>query len=311
MSEIRCVQPGESGLYPLERQLGRWRRAWLRTFRKEYVAAMLQQREGSCPSCPHDIVDSRDLKLVRNVCGYSFPAKADKWRHLDKLPFAQQGLIEITVLGGGCALLAFAFASIWSIIPAAITAFYLWFFRDPSRTPPEDEQLVVAPCDGIVDDICEIEHCEWLGGPARRIGISLSLFDVHLNRAPIDALVTQTHYHRGVFRNAQRKGDHADNEQFWTVFTPERGAPIAVRQIAGPMARTIVNEARLGEPVARGERFGMIKFGSRTELYLPADAKDRLLVTTGHRVRGGETALLDRSALAARQRTPLLPRRLA
>jgi phosphatidylserine decarboxylase len=294
-ANIRCVQPGERGLFRLERAFGRWRRAWLRTFRKEYVARMTELREGECPDCPHDIVDPRDLKLYRNVCGYRFPEEVDRFAWRGRLPFARQGLVEVTVVGVGGILLAAALAFInpWlSIPPLLLAVFYFWFFRDPERAAPEGRGLVLAPCDGVVDDICEVEHCEHLGGPALRIGISLSLFNVHLNRSPVEGVVERVHYHRGVFKNAQRKGDHSNNEQFWTVFRPRNAEPVAVRQIAGPMARTIVNEVRPGQNVARGERFGMIKFGSRTELYVPSHAARQIVAALGMRVQGGVTTII-------------------
>jgi phosphatidylserine decarboxylase len=316
VTAIRCVQPGERGLFRLERAFGRWRRWWLRRFRRGYVQRMAALRTGECADCAHDIVDPRDLKLLRNVCGYDFPAAADPFRWRDRLPFARQGLVEVTLVGLGGLLAAsiLMWLEPWLAVPPAVLAgFYAWFFRDPERAVPTEADLVVAPCDGLVDEICAVDHCEPLGGPALRIGISLSLFDVHLNRCPIAGTVTATHYAAGVFRNAQRRGDHSANEQFWTVFqpaAPEGGGrttdPIAVRQIAGPMARTIVNEVRLGEVVARGTRFGMIKFGSRTELYVPRSAAGyRVVATLGQRVLGGVTAVLDaRTGVAAAPPTP-------
>ena len=166
------------------------------------------------------------------------------------------------------------------------------FFRDPRREIPTDPQLLLSPCDGRVDDIVEVECCV-LGVPAIRIGVSLSLFNVHVNRAPIRGRVFEVRYSPGIFKNAMRRGDHSQNEQLWTVFEPAaQGTPrVAVRQIAGPVARRIVCEVRPGQEVAQGERFGMIKFGSRTELYLPQDAGFELLVRAGDRVKGGLSRL--------------------
>ena len=306
---IRWVQPGERGLFRLERAFGRGRRALLRRFRRGYVQRMAALREGECPDCPHDVVDPRDLKLVRNVCGYRFPPEADAFRWRSRLPFARQGLVEVTVVGLGGLLLAAALAFVepWLALPPLLVAlFYFWFFRDPEREVPTEPEAVVAPCDGIVDDLCEVEDCDLLGGPAMRVGISLSLFDVHLNRTPLDARVQAVRYQPGLFKNAMRKGDHSNNEQFWTVFQPlDAGLPpLAVRQIAGPMARTIVNDVRRGEIRARGDRFGMIKFGSRTELYFPRGAPYELAVHLGQRVRGGVTRLLTQVAASPMATTP-------
>jgi phosphatidylserine decarboxylase len=248
-------------------------------------------------------VDPRDLKLYRNVCRHRFPPQCDRFAWRGRLPFARQGLVEVVVMGVGGLLAAIALlfvAPLAALLPAIAGVFYLWFFRDPNREVPRAPDIVVAPCDGVVDDICALEHCDVFDGPATRVGISLSLFDVHLNRAPVDAMIHAVRYSPGAFRNAMRKGDHENNEQFWTVFAPVDGAPhLAVRQIAGPMARTIVNEVRVGQPVARGERFGMIKFGSRTELYLPAGRAYDLAVRLGQRVRGGRDCVLRRRDVAS------------
>ena len=294
-NKIRCVQPGESGVFVLERFWGRLRRRYLRWLRRGYVARMAGLRRGDCPDCPHDIVDARDLKLYRNVCGFWFPPEADAFAWRDRLPFARMGLAEVVVLGGGGFLVALGLlfiAPLLAILPAAFGVFICWFFRDPRREIPTDPQLLLSPCDGRVDDIVEVECCV-LGVPAIRIGVSLSLFNVHVNRTPIRGRVFEVRYSSGIFKNAMRRGDHSQNEQLWTVFEPAApGTPrVAVRQIAGPVARRIVCEVRPGQEVAQGEPFGMIKFGSRTELYLPRGAGFTLLVQAGDRVKGGLSRL--------------------
>jgi len=294
--EIRCVQPGESGVFILERLWGRWRRAWLRLFRPSHVARMRSLRQGDCPDCPHDILDPRDLKLYRNVCGYWFAQQDDPFRWRDRLPFARMGLAEVVILGGGGltagTLLLFT-APLLAVLPFAFALFIFWFFRDPSRQIPDDPTAILSPCDGVVDDIVELPGCRVLEGPVLRIGISLSLFNVHINRTPIRSRVAAVHYFRGVYKNAMRKGDHSNNEQLWTVYAPDTAPnrPIAVRQIAGPVARRIVCEVRTGQELAAGAPFGMIKFGSRTELYLPSAAGYEPKVHLGMRVRGGQTVL--------------------
>ncbi len=255
---------------------------------------MRRLRQGECPDCPHDILDPRDLKLCRNVCGYWFAPEDDPFRWRDRLPIARMGLAEVVVLGGGSLVLGallWPLAPLFAILLFGFALFVLWFFRDPPRRIPADPAAVLSPCDGVVDDILELPECPVLQGPVLRIGISLSLFNVHVNRAPIHGRVSGVYYFRGVFQNAMRKGDHTHNEQLWTVYAPDAAPdhPIAVRQIAGPIARRIVCEVRPGQELPAGAPFGMIKFGSRTELYLPAGARYEVTVRLGTRVRGGQT----------------------
>ena len=126
----------------MERAFGRLRRRYLRVLRPDYVARMTELRQGECPGCTHDIVDPRDLKLYRNVCGFRFPPEADRFAWRGRLPFARQGLVEVTVVGVGGALLAVAllFVVPWlSFALALVALFYFWFFRDPHRVVPTSD----------------------------------------------------------------------------------------------------------------------------------------------------------------------------
>ena len=165
-----------------------------------------------------------------------------------------------------------------------------WFFRDPDRMPPDDMNAWVSPADGVVSDIKTIERFDLLGGPCVRIGIFLSVFDVHVNRAPCDAFVARTIYKKGKFISALKHDEaSSDNESNTIVLEDESRQPIAVvKQIAGLIARRIVFTPKTFEKVTRGQRVGLIKFGSRTELYIPQRLEPEILVKVGQRVRGGD-----------------------
>jgi phosphatidylserine decarboxylase len=280
----------------LELAWGRLRRRWLRLACPGYVSRMRAARRGACPGCPHDVIDDRDLKLVRNVCGYRFAAGVVPRRWLDRVPIARMGRCEALLYGGGLSALAAAIACLSpyaALPPALLAVFVLLFFRDPARQIPAGAGLVVSPADGVVTDVDEESEAPFWDGPAVRIGIYLSVFDVHVNRAPEAARVIEVRYGPGRFLNSSRPAAARANEHCWTLF--EREAPphhlVAVKQIAGTFARRIVCEARPGEVLARGQRFGMIKFGSRTELYLATAPGLCVAVRPGDRVRGGSSVL--------------------
>jgi phosphatidylserine decarboxylase len=162
------------------------------------------------------------------------------------------------------------------------------FFRDPERAAPADSNLILAAADGTVMDIVELDENEVLKGRTRRVGIFLSIFDVHTNRAPIDGRVIYRHHRPGLFLDARRADCSEKNESMTWAFENPR-VTIVVRQITGAIARRIVAWANVGDELKKGERFGMIRFGSRTELYLPLNAE--VLVTVGDHVFGGATAI--------------------
>jgi phosphatidylserine decarboxylase len=162
------------------------------------------------------------------------------------------------------------------------------FFRDPERCVPVDQNVVVAAADGTVMDIVEIDENEVLRDRTHRVGIFLSVFDVHTNRAPIDGRVIYCQHRPGFFLDARRPDCSEKNESMTWAFE-NRSVTVVVRQITGAIARRIVAWANVGDDLKKGERFGMIRFGSRTELYLPLSAT--ILVNVGDHVAGGATPI--------------------
>ena len=184
---------------------------------------------------------------------------------------------------------AILFVSAWlSLIFLALFLFTIAFFRDPNRSVPVGPNLIVAPADGMVRDILELDEKEVLKTRTRRVGIFLSIFDVHTNRAPIDGRIIYRQHHDGLCLDARDPDCPEKNEAMTWAFENPRGA-IVVRQLTGAIARRIVAWANVGDELKKGERFGMIRFGSRTELYLPLDAE--VLVKTGDHVSGGSTVI--------------------
>lgn len=300
---ITSVQPGGGLCMNLELRWGQLRRAYLRRFRPAYVQRMLAQRQGECPQCPHDIIDPRDLKFYRNVCGYSFRPEDDAFRWRGQLGLARMGLAEVigaTLLylgfAAGMFLLAFAVHGSLGLLPLLLTPIYLeilYFFRDPERPVPDDPDALVSPADGTITDIGEVAEPEFPGGRAFRVGMFLSIFNVHVNRVPRAGRVKQLRYYPGEFLDARHAECGVRNEQFWIDLEDGRtGQPLRVKQIAGAIARRIVCWLRPDEEVRAGERLGMIKFGSRTEIYLPAGAAIEMRVQVGDAVQGGRTVLL-------------------
>ena len=173
----------------------------------------------------------------------------------------------------------------WAIPPLLLALFFLWFFRDPERKIPDTPGAVVSPADGKVTDASVIAA----GGEKRmRISIFLSVFDVHVNRSPIAGVVRQVRYQRGRFRNAMNAVSVEHNEQN-IVTLDGSGQVVIFKQIAGLLARRIVFYPKVGDFLQRGQRVGLIKFGSRVDVLFDADA--RLQVKVGDRVRGGSTVI--------------------
>jgi phosphatidylserine decarboxylase len=166
--------------------------------------------------------------------------------------------------------------------------FTLAFFRDPERTVPAGPNEIVAAADGTVMDIIELDENQVLRTKTRRVGIFLSIFDVHTNRAPIDGRVIYRQHREGLCVDARRPDCSEKNESMTWAFENPR-VTIVVRQITGAIARRIVAWSQIGDELKKGERFGMIRFGSRTELYLPLNAE--VLVKVGDHVLGGSTII--------------------
>ncbi len=183
----------------------------------------------------------------------------------------------------------------WTVPPVVLLAlFFLWFFRDPNRTIPQGEGLIVSPADGVVTDADWIQTA---GGTRLRMSIFLNVFDVHVNRSPIAGTVVSVDYRAGQFLNAMNPESVQYNEQSMIVVRGE-GCEVAFKQIAGLLARRIVCTVKPGDVLARGQRVGLIKFGSRVDVMLPEECE--LQVKKGSRVKGGSTviAILHQDAAA-------------
>jgi phosphatidylserine decarboxylase len=186
-------------------------------------------------------------------------------------------------------LLGAIFSWMWLMwLATGLALFCLNFFRDPERPIPEGEELVLSAADGVVADIVEIEENEVLKTKCLRVGVFLSVFDVHVNRAPIEGKITYVQHHPGLFLDARDPQCSEKNEAMTWAFEGKR-ATLVVRQLTGAIARRIVPWSKVGDEVPRGHRFGMIRFGSRTEVYLPLNAK--LNVAVGDRVSGVTTII--------------------
>jgi phosphatidylserine decarboxylase len=191
----------------------------------------------------------------------------------------------------GVGLLAAAALLLWltswplALVAVLLAAFFLWFFRDPERVVPTGPGLIVSPGDGLVTEAVAFETTD---GPRQRISIFLSVFDVHVNRSPIAGTITVARYQKGKYLNAMNPASAGENEQNIVTVRGE-GFEVTFKQIAGLLARRIVFVPVLGSTIARGERVGLIKFGSRVDVILPAEAE--LRVTPGVRVKGGASVL--------------------
>jgi phosphatidylserine decarboxylase len=173
----------------------------------------------------------------------------------------------------------------WGIVPVLLAAFFLWFFRDPQREIPLAPGLIVAPGDGRVTETATISTPD---GPRQRISIFLSVFNVHVNRSPVGGVLSRVHYQKGEYLNAMNPASADRNEQN-AVTVQSEGFEVTFKQIAGLLARRIVFNFAEGDTVERGQRVGLIKFGSRVDVVVPAEAA--LKVKVGQRVKGGESVL--------------------
>ncbi|MEP6822656.1 MAG: phosphatidylserine decarboxylase [Chthoniobacterales bacterium] len=180
---------------------------------------------------------------------------------------------------------------LWRWLPVIfvlLIAYTFAFFRDPERVTPSEPDAVVAAADGVVADIIEIEETDVVKAKMKRVGIFLSVFDVHTNRAPIEGRVTYREHRDGLCLDARSADCSGKNESVTWAFQNPR-ATLVVKQLTGAIARRIVGWSQVGDELKKGERFGMIRFGSRTEVYLPLDAT--VVVKIGDRVSGGATVI--------------------
>jgi phosphatidylserine decarboxylase len=295
-ANIKSIQPGGGRMMSLELAWGRIRRRLLKTFAPRYVRRMRRLRKGDKNACPHEVLDPRDTKYFQNQGGYWWRPEDDPFAWRDRLPLVRVGLAEALLFTTPCLILAAAL-SIWhwaaAIPPALLALQVLWFFRNPRRLAPPEPGLIIAPADGRIVSIRQMDNDPFLGGPAVEIGIFLSIFNVHVNRVPVAARIIGLTYRPGKFLNALLAASARENERI-EVRLEENAPPyrrFVVRQIAGAIASRIVCWVAPGSELPRGAAFGMIKFGSRTELVLPQEQALRLLVKEGENVRAGVTVL--------------------
>jgi phosphatidylserine decarboxylase len=174
-------------------------------------------------------------------------------------------------------------------VSVLLPAFVTNFFRDPERTPPAGEDLVVSPADGKVISVAEVDEARYLNRRMKRICVFMNVFNVHVNRVPVSGRVEAVRYNAGKFLMGYAEKASLDNEQNAIVIRGTDGRDVLFIQIAGLVARRIVCYLKGGERVARGERFGLIRFGSRVDVYLPPEAEIRIQV--GDKVKAGESVL--------------------
>jgi phosphatidylserine decarboxylase len=230
-----------------------------------------------------------------------------------RIPLTKYGWPQVAIFPAGllavmvcCPLIGVLFLPAWAVISvevvlAAILIWILSFFRDPYRVSPSDESLLLAPADGRITDIEIIEQESFVGGAALRIGIFLNIFNAHINRAPCSVRVEKIAYRKGKHKNAanHQAGRVNESNDLVLVRTDNPRDKLIVRQISGAIARRIICKTSQGQELTSGEKFGMIKFGSRTELYVPLNTdirnnvwEPKCLVKIGDKVRAGLTPLI-------------------
>lgn len=296
------------------------RRFWLVAARPGYVRKSLELREGECRQCGYCCsiafrcpqytgdscaihgrhyrqckafpIDRRDAELIRRLggeCGYSFKSGVPR-----ALPISPHGLSLILasmLVCGVAGVLSAPFIGWWALLFALPAAFVVFFFRDPERFGEESgPDVLLAPADGTVVAIREAPM-PISGEPAVMMDIFLSILNVHVNRAPAGGEVVACAYERGKFLNALRGKAGQENENNTLAIACDSGRRVEVKQISGAIARRIVCTVAEGRRVEAGERFGMIRFGSRTQLFAPADSGFEPAVGVGDAVRAGRTLM--------------------
>jgi phosphatidylserine decarboxylase len=206
---------------------------------------------------------------------FRLPVAGEGWRFI--LPLAGVALVLVLVGWSGVAA-----------VPGLLAVMAIYFFRDPDRKPPRIAGAIVSAADGRVTDIEDAEHPAFPGGRAQRISVFLSLFSVHINRAPVGGRVESVEYRPGRFHSALHEDSARENERNRIALRNGK-CGIIVDQIAGVIARRVVCSLHVGDTIAQGDRIGLIRFGSRTDVYLPLEAEVR--IRKGMKVRGGETVL--------------------
>ncbi len=296
---INSIQPGGGFCMRCELAWGHVRRWYLRTFRTRYVERMATLRQGTGGPYPIEILDPRDLKFYRNQGNISWDPADDPFTWRDRLPVVRVGLAEIAIIGGtfvGLAVLAAFLPWPWilvGVVPLVLFGFIVSFFRDPQRNVPSGDHLVVSPADGRVFSVEERPSAEPNGPPVIVIDIFLSVFNVHINRLPLAGTIQEITYRPGKFLNALRPEAARENESLEIAVQCSGSAnrTFRVRQITGAIARRIVCWVRPGEHLSKGQQFGMIKLGSRTELTIPSEPGLTVETRVGDKVRAGTTLL--------------------
>lgn len=277
------------------------RRSLIRSFFPDHVRRWDARRMGDEAGSKDDrIIDPRDLKFLRPVTHVTFEGP-DPWAWRGRLGLARLGLGEVTVFSLLLApcwiahlLLALFVHPAWWL---GFFPFFFWhlftiaFFRDPERKIPQGDRLIVSPADGVITSTEEVDMPDFPGGKALRVSIFLSVFSVHINRSPFPMKTAAVRYYPGLFLDARHADCAEKNEQLWLDgFALANGAPIRMKQISGAIARRIVCWTKPGDELTGGERFGLIKFGSRTDLLLPVGSAT-LKVKKGDGVWGGSSIL--------------------
>lgn len=205
-----------------------------------------------------------------------------------KTPIVKEGYIYIALLGMVTLITASALGAHWAVIPGVLTAFVTFFFRNPKRDVPVDDNLIVSPADGKVMGVTEVYDDQFLNDKGIKVTIFLSVFDVHVNRSPVYGEIKFQQYTCGRFKPAYKESAACENERH-AIGLENSKMRVLVTQIAGILARRIVSWVTVGTMLNQGERYGLIKFGSCTELIVPTTVE--ILVKKGDRVKGGKTVI--------------------
>ena len=300
-TRLTTIQPGGGVVMSIELAWGKLRRLLLRKLRPSYVHRMEALRQGKRGSLPFEPVDTRDLKYYRNQDTYWWSESDDPYLWRDSLPFVRAGLAEMVLIGGGFLLLGtisavFVLPLAWYWWPLALAPFVIgglvvWFFRNPNREIPADPGTVVSPADGKLVQIERVDDPEL--GPCVQFGIFLSVLNVHANRVSLPGRVESVRYRPGKFLNALRPESARENENLDIVMCESESptGQLRIRQITGQFARRIVCWVRPGDVLSRGEMYGMIKLGSRTELLIPDHGSLEIIAEIGSKISAGSSIL--------------------
>ncbi len=212
----------------------------------------------------------------------------------ERVPVAKEGVPFIFLAGLATIVFALLKWEIAAVAALAVTAFVLYFFRDPERVVPEESGLVVAPADGKVIEVVDGVQAPLSNQSVSRISIFMNVFNVHVNRCPIAGKVKRIEYQQGGFLPADKKEALIRNEQNKLLIEDRKGLKITLVQVAGLIARRIVCWAEVGDQLRRGQRFGLIRFGSRVDIYLPSQYG--IEIKKGNKVWAGQTILARRKA---------------